>query len=170
MEEYNLTIILCCHVIPPEEKIALYQKKCRQLILFCADSAESISSDILVVPWQPEDGKVAALKKAIEQATSTHILWLEANENLPPIPELQAKTFYPASILNVKSESRALNWQIRLFPNFNFDHLSGFEIPELFPVLNKAGICRADESLAIEKGGALFPLKRIKKEVNNEAG
>jgi tetratricopeptide (TPR) repeat protein len=165
----DLTTICCCRSVPLLKKIHQYQKACSQLILVCEVEVEPFSGrNITVVPWQHEKGKVSALNKAIQQATKTHILWLEENESLPEIPHLEENTFYPARISNVRAETPAVNWQIRLFPNPYCDEpfFKGFEIPQIYPALNDLNWRQSDLSLAINQRGALFPFKDIRREIS----
>jgi tetratricopeptide (TPR) repeat protein len=169
----NLTIICCCCGTPPQKKIAAYQKVCSQLILVCSTKVElSLTKEILILPRQPKMGKVAALNNAIKQATGAYILWIDENEILLNIPDLQKNTFYPARISDTDSTTPAVNWQIRLFPNPNSNNffLKGFQIPAVNTVPGNLAKQQTNNPLQINRKGALFPIKDIQLEINCDKG
>jgi tetratricopeptide (TPR) repeat protein len=169
----NLTIICFCRGTPPQKKIAAYQKVCGQLILVCSTKVElSSTPEILVLPWQPENGKVTALNNAIKQAAGAYILWIDENETQTDIPDLQENALYPARISNTDTTTPAVNWQIRLFPNLNFNHpfFTGFEIPTLNPGLNNLTKQQVNDPLQIIRKGDLFLIEDIQLEINSGKG
>lgn len=171
-QQPELTIICCCRNHLSGQRIHRFQQKCSQLILVYLTEIESSpdTDDALIIPWERAEGKVAALNNAIQQATAGHILWLENNEILPEIPQLEENTFYPARISNTKAELPVFNWQIRLFPTSSSQEifLKGSEIPEIYSVLRELKVQQSDYQLNIRRRGELFPSEDIQKEADME--
>lgn len=167
----DLTIIYCCRSTPQQQNIDEYQKACGQLILVYSTKIEfQPNGEFTTVPWAPEKGKAAALNKAVQKASGTHILLLEENETLPEVLNLDRKTFYPARITNLAADTPIINWQIRLFPapKSEAPFFRGFEIPDPRHSLYNSDIQPSDHPLTIHKKGALFPAEDIRRETSSD--